>query len=86
VTTRGRLHLLARGLFVAAAVVIGLMVAAAIAVAGAEDTVPFIDVISTQSRTAGALTALAGGIIGAGILAGLGGILTVMLERDRADR
>jgi hypothetical protein len=75
-----------RGLFVAAVVVIALMVAAAIEVAGAEDTVPFIDVISTQSKTAGALTALAGGIIGAGILVGLGGILSFMLGRDQADR
>jgi hypothetical protein len=71
---------------VAAVVVLGLLVAAAIAVSQGEDTVPFIDVVSSESRTAGVLTALAAGITSAGILAGLGGILTVLLERDEDQR
>ena len=59
-----------------------LFAVAAVLVAQSEDTVPFIDIVQGESKAAGALSAAGAGITAAGILAGLGGLLTVLVERD----
>jgi hypothetical protein len=69
-------------LFLAAGVVVVLFAIAAIEVSQAEDTVPFIDIVQGESKVAGALSAAGAGITSAGILAGLGGILIALVERD----
>jgi hypothetical protein len=76
------LRLLARLLFAAAGVVLAFSVVGAIMIASTNNAVPGFETLQRQSRGIGALAALGGGILGSGVLAGLGGILTVLLERE----
>jgi hypothetical protein len=81
------LRLLARLLFAAAATVLAFSVVGAIMIASTDNAVPGLETLQRQSRGIGALAALGGGVLGSGVLAGLAGILTVLLEREeRADR
>jgi hypothetical protein len=76
------LRLLARLLFAAAAMVLAFSVVGAIMIASTDNAVPGLETLQRQSRGIGALAALGGGVLGSGVLAGLAGILTVLLERE----
>jgi hypothetical protein len=78
------LRLLARLLFAASGLVLALSVVGAIMIASTENAVPLFESFQRESRGIGALAALGGGVVGAGILAGLGGILTVLLDREES--
>ena len=77
-----QLRLLARVLFAAAAAVLVLSVIGAIEIATTSSSIAGLDETVRQNRGVVALGALGGGVVGAGILAGLAGILTVMLDRE----
>ena len=77
------LDLLARALMAAAVVVIVLGLLGAILIAGSESSVPGVDEIQRENRGAFAVGALAAGIVSAGVLAGLGAILRVLLAERR---
>lgn len=76
------LELLARALLWAAGIVLILALIGAIRVATSESGFLFFQDIETESRGLAALAALGWGITAAGILAGLGGILRVLLSLD----
>jgi hypothetical protein len=78
-----QLRLLARVLFAAAAAVLVLSVVGAIQIATTSSSIAGLDETVRQNRGVVALGALGGGVIGAGVLAGLAGILTILLERER---
>jgi len=77
------LELLARALLWAALAVIVLGAVGAISIASSESAVPGLDVLQRENRGIAAVAALGGGITAAGILAGLGGILRLMLAERR---
>jgi hypothetical protein len=79
IRTREWLELLARSLFWAAAVVLALSVIAAITVATGDEELFLFERVEEQSRATLAIASIAGGITAAGILAALGGILSVLL-------
>jgi hypothetical protein len=79
------LRLLVRLLFAAAAVVLAFSVVGAIMIASTDNAVPGFETLQRESRGIGALAALGGGVVGSGILAGLGGVLTVLLESEASD-
>lgn len=79
------LELLARALAAGAAVVIFLGLLGAILIAGSESSVPGVDEIQRESRGTLAVASLAGGIVAAGVLAGLSGILRLLIA-ERRDR
>lgn len=81
-----QLRLLARVLFAASAAVLLLSVIGAIQVATSSSNLPIVGDIQHQNRGVIALGAFGGGVVGAGILAGLAGILTLMLEREQGPR
>ena len=74
-----RLSTLVKLLFAAAALVMVLGAIAAVTVSSAQSSLPGFEEIERESRGPIALGALAAGIAGAGVLAGLGGILRVLL-------
>jgi hypothetical protein len=78
-----QLRLLARVLFAAAAAVLVLSVIGAIHVATSSSNVLFYSDIQHENRGVLALAALGGGVVGAGILAALAGILSPMLDREQ---
>jgi Mn2+/Fe2+ NRAMP family transporter len=73
--TLRRLETLVRALFIAAALVILLALVAGISVASSESSVPGVDEVQRENRGPIAVGVFAAGIAGAGILAGIGGIL-----------
>ena len=81
------LDVLARALMWAALAVLVLSAIGAVAVATSETSLPGLDVLQRENRGLVAVAGLAGGIAAAGVLAGLGGILRLLLadrrERDR---
>lgn len=77
---RDQLRLLVRVLFALGAAVLILSLAAAIQVGTSESSVPGFDEITQQNRGTAALAVLGGGVLGAGILLGIAGILTVLVE------
>jgi hypothetical protein len=79
IRTREWLEVLAKGLFWAAALVLVLSVIGAITVATGEEALVVFERLEEQSRASLAIASVAGGITGAGILAALGGILTILL-------
>jgi hypothetical protein len=79
-----QLRILVRLLFAAAALVLVFSVIGAIQIASSDDAVPLFETFQRQSRGIGALAALGGGVVGAGVLAGLGGILTALIEREES--
>jgi len=77
------LDILARALIWGAATVLALSVIAALVVATSESSLPGLDVLQRENRGLVAVAALGGGITAAGVLAGLGAILRLLLEERR---
>jgi hypothetical protein len=77
-------RLLAQVLLWGAALVLALSVIGAIAVASSQSELPFLADLERESRAIAAIAALGGGVTGAGILAGLGAILRILLDRPPA--
>lgn len=78
-------ELLARSLAWLAGIVLVLAAVAAIVIAGSDSSAPIFGDIEKQGRGVAALAALAGGITAAGLLAGAGAILRVLVA-DRLER
>ena len=74
---------LSRALMWAAVAVIGLAVVAAIAIAGSESTLPRHDELQRQNRGVVAVIAFGSGLAAAGVLAGLGAIIRLMVADRR---
>jgi hypothetical protein len=81
-----RLNRLANALFVAAGLVAFLSLVLAAAVAGGQNTLGGFEVLERQSRDAAAVGALIAGVLGGGVLAGVAGILKLLLSRSAAER
>jgi ABC-type Na+ efflux pump permease subunit len=79
----GLLDMLGRALLWGAVAVIGLAVIAAVAIASSENAIPGLDEIQRENRGVVAVVALASGITGAGVLAGLGAIIRIMVANRR---
>ena len=82
---REQLRILVRVLFAAAAATIALSVIVSIQIGTSNSEIPIFGDIQQQNRGIIALAAFGGGVIGAGILAGLAAILLVLVERDEPD-
>lgn len=76
---------LARGLVWAAGVVLVLAVIGAILIAGSDEALPLFEDVERQGRGVAALASLAWGVTAAGVLAGLGAILRLLVT-DRLER
>jgi hypothetical protein len=72
-------ELLARSLIWAAGIVLLLSVIGAIVAAGSDNAAPLLEDVEKQGRGFAALAALGGGLTAAGLLAGLGAILRVLV-------
>ncbi len=72
-------ELLARSLIWAAGIVLLLAVIGAIVAAGSDNAAPLLEDIEQQGRGFAALASLGGGLTAAGVLAGLGAILRVLV-------
>jgi hypothetical protein len=72
-------ELLARSLIWAAGIVLLLAVIGAILAAGSDNAAPLLEDVEKQGRGFAALAALGGGLTAAGLLAGLGAILRVLV-------
>jgi hypothetical protein len=81
--TLGMLDTLGRALLWGAVAVIGLAVIAAIAIASSETAIPGLDEIQRENRGVVAVIALGSGITGAGLLAGVGAIVRLLVESRR---
>ena len=68
-----------------AAAVLVLSVAGAIQIGTTDSDIPIFGDIQQQNRGIAALAALGGGIVGAGVLAGLAGILTALLDSQEPE-
>lgn len=77
------LDILARGLFWAAGLTLALSVIGTIAIATSQNNLPVIEDIQRQSRGVLAIGALGGGITAAGVLAGLGAIIRLLVAERR---
>ena len=73
------LEILARALFWAAAVVVLLSLVGAAGIIGSDSALPGFEDVQREGRTIAAIAALGGGIAAAGVLSGLGGILTLLV-------
>jgi hypothetical protein len=78
-------ELLARALVWAAGAVLVLSIMGAIAVSTSDAAIPFAEDVQRQGRGIFAIASIGGGIAAAGILAGLGAIVSMMVA-DRKDR
>jgi hypothetical protein len=78
-------ELLARALIWAAGAVLVLSIMGAIAVATSDAAIPFAEDVQRQGRGIFAIASIGGGIAAAGVLAGLGAIVSMMVA-DRKDR
>jgi hypothetical protein len=74
------IRLLSRSLLWAAGVVLLLSVVGAIQIATSENQIPIFTELQEESRGVATVGALAAGITAAGVLAGLGAILRMLLE------
>ena len=81
-TVEDRLRTLSTALFWAAGIVLLLSIIGAITVASSQTLGVFLPEVEQQGRGFVALATLASGFTGAGLLAGLGGILRALLRRD----
>jgi hypothetical protein len=81
--TLGRLELLGFVLLMASAAVLLLTLGGALLVASSETQLPGVDELQRESRGPVALLLLAAGIAGAGMLAGIGGILRLLVAQAR---
>lgn len=77
--TLGLMDMLGRALLWGAVAVIGLAVIAAVAIASSESTIPGLDEIQRENRGVVSVLALGSGITGAGLLAGLGAIVRLLV-------
>lgn len=75
--------LLGRVLMAAAIAVLVLGLLGAIMIAGSESSVPGLDEVQRENRGALSVGALAGGLVAAGVLAGLGAILRLLVAERR---
>ena len=76
---------LAKGMIWAAIIVLMLSIIGAVVVAGSDSAVPSFEEAERQGRGFFALAALGGGITSAGVLAGIGAILRLMLAERLAE-
>ncbi|MDX6668231.1 MAG: hypothetical protein QOK04_1611 [Solirubrobacteraceae bacterium] len=81
-TVEDRLRTLANALFWSAGIVLVLSIIGAITVASTQSLGLFAPEVEAQGRGFVAIGALGAGFTGAGMLAGLGGILRALLRRD----
>ncbi len=81
--TLGLLDSLGRALLWGAVAVVGLAVISAIAIAGSQSTIPGLDEIQRENRGVFAVIALGSGITGAGLLAGLGAVVRLLVAGRR---
>ena len=81
--TLGLLDTLGRALLWGAVAVVGLTVISAVAIAGSETTIPGLDEVQRENRGVVSVIALGSGITGAGLLAGLGAIVRLLVEGRR---
>ncbi len=79
----GLLDTLGRALLWGAVAVIGLGVISAIAIASSESSLPGLDELQRENRGIVSVISLAAGLTGAGVLAGLGGILRLLVAARR---
>jgi hypothetical protein len=79
------LQLLARGLFYAAALVLLLSLIAGIQALTSDAQLGVVPELESEGRTAAAVFAVGAGITGAGILAGLGGLILLLLSERGPD-
>ena len=82
----GLLDTLGRALLWGAVAVIGLGVISAIAIASSESSLPGLDELQRENRGIVSVISLAAGLTGAGVLAGLGGILRLLVGPAVAPR
>jgi len=71
--------LLARGLLWAAGIVLLLAIVGAVVIASSETALPLLEDVERQGRGVAALASLGGGLAAAGVLAGLGAILRLLV-------
>lgn len=83
---RRRLDAIGVVLLFAAPAVLVLAVAAAIFIGTSQSSLPGVDELQRENRGSIVLLVLAAGVTGAGILAGLGGILRVLVAGGRNTR
>jgi ABC-type Fe3+ transport system permease subunit len=76
---------MARGLVWAAGVVLVLSVVGAIIIAGSDNALPLFEDVERQGRGVAALASLGIGLTSAGLLAGIGAILRLMVT-DRLEK
>lgn len=76
-------EILARALIWGAGLVLALSVIGALVAATSESSLPGLDVIQRESRGFVSVAALGGGIAAAGVLAGLGAILRLLVDERR---
>ena len=79
------LEILVRALFWAAAVVLLLSCVGAAGIVGSDSALPGFEDVQREGRTIAAIAAFGGGIAAAGVLSGLGGILSLLVA-DRMER
>lgn len=79
------LEILARALFWAAAVVLVLSFVGAAGIVGSDSALPGFEDVQREGRTIAAIAAFGGGIAAAGVLSGLGGVLSLLVA-DRIER
>lgn len=72
--------LLARALIWAAGIVLLLSIIGAVVIVGSETALPLLEDAERQGRGVAALASLGGGLAAAGILAGLGSILRLLVQ------
>jgi hypothetical protein len=77
------LELIARALMFGALVVLVLSLIGTVVIATSESSIPGFDELQRENRGVIAVLALGGGIAAAGVMAGLGGILRLMIAERR---
>lgn len=77
---RDQLRLLVRVLFATAAAVVVFSAIGALQIGTSTSSIPGFDELQQQNRGTAALAALGAGLVGAGILAGLAGILSALID------
>lgn len=78
-------ELLARGLLLTAGIVLLLSLVGVVVITGSDNALPVDENVARQGRGIGALVSLTGGLTAAGLLAGLGAILRLMVS-ERLER
>jgi hypothetical protein len=76
--------LLGKALLWAAGIVLVLSLIGAVAVATSDSTIPFAEDVERQGRGIFAIVSIGGGIAAAGVLSGLGAIVSMMVADRKA--